>query len=220
MNKFDFSLLAETYQNNKPFPFVLIDNAFDELVLEKIVQEVSEITQWNDSVHDNSLKKHQNEFQYLGEKTKELLLYLNTDEFVKQISVMSGILNLLADNTYYGAGVSKISKGGFLNMHADFNWHKHLNLYRRINLLLYLNKDWKYEYNGNLELWDEKVMVHDIMPVFNRVVIFSTSNKSLHGHPKPLNPPEGRYRYTLSTYYYTEVDPSGGKDGKHSTLYL
>ena len=40
-------------------------------------------------------------------------------------------------------------------MHTDFNFIKERKLYRRLNLLIYLNSDWKDEYNGALELRKE-----------------------------------------------------------------
>ena len=46
-----------------------------------------------------------------------------------------------------------LSKNGFLNIHADFNKHPTLDLDRRLNVLIYLNKNWKESYGGNLELW-------------------------------------------------------------------
>jgi Rps23 Pro-64 3,4-dihydroxylase Tpa1-like proline 4-hydroxylase len=51
----------------------------------------------------------------------------------------------------------QIVRGGKLGIHADYNYHKHYGLDRRLNLLVYLNKDWREEYGGHLELWDRQM---------------------------------------------------------------
>jgi hypothetical protein len=58
-------------------------------------------------------------------------------------------------------------------VHVDYNFHPQTKLHRRMNLLLYLNKDWKPEYEGYLELWDleSNVQLNSIAPLFNRAVI-------------------------------------------------
>ena len=84
-----------------------------------------------------------------------------------------------------GGGFTRFKRGGALGVHADFNFYPRLNLYRRLNLLIYLNEDWPEAWGGDLELWDRegKRCVQRISPVFNRAVIFDTSNFSYHGHP-------------------------------------
>ena len=77
------------------------------------------------------------------------------------------------------------------------------------NLLIYLNKDWKQEWGGNLELWDKEYYKLDVSvePLFNRAVIFTITSESLHGHPVPLNTPENVSRNSIALYYFTEVNP-------------
>lgn len=101
------------------------------------------------------------------------------------------------------------TKGGFLKMHADFNWHKKLKLFRRLNLLLYLNKDWKEEWGGNLELSTKDIYNSNksIIPIFNRMVIFTTDDKSFHGQPKELSCPEQTWRNSIALYYYSRIKP-------------
>lgn len=41
-----------------------------------------------------------------------------------------------------------------------------------------------------------------VEPVFNRAVIFATSDTSFHGHPEPMKLPEGVYRRSIAMYYY------------------
>jgi len=94
-----------------------------------------------------------------------------------------------------------------LSVHADFNHHKPMDLERRINVLIYLNKDWKSEFGGGLELWDNAMAVreHDIVPLFNRCVIFNTTQSSMHGNPQPISHPDGVSRKSIALYYYTST---------------
>ena len=111
-----------------------------------------------------------------------------------------------ADAQLVGAGVHLVKPGGFLDIHADFNEHPVLKKKRCLNALIYFNKDWKNEYHGALELWDQDMRrcATRVWPVFNRCVIFQTTMTSFHGHPAPLACPEGVTRNSLATYYYTD----------------
>ncbi len=86
------------------------------------------------------------------------------------VSDIVGIAGLLHDPALVGGGLHQILPGGFLDVHTDYNFHPQTKLHRRLNLLLYMNKDWKREYEGYLELWDmdAKKQIEDIAPAFNR----------------------------------------------------
>lgn len=99
----------------------------------------------------------------------------------------------------------EIGTGGKLGIHADFRIHQRLALQRRINVLIYLNKDWQPKWGGDLELWDRdmKACVHRIEPLFNRCVVFNTDADSFHGHPDALNTPAGITHKSIALFYYT-----------------
>jgi Rps23 Pro-64 3,4-dihydroxylase Tpa1-like proline 4-hydroxylase len=108
----------------------------------------------------------------------------------------------------WGGGLHQTLPGGMLRVHADFLKHPHYGLDRRMNLLLFLNKDWKPEYGGALELWDENMerLVTQVEPLANRCVIFTTSPTSYHGYTQPITCPQGMSRKSLAAYYYTLPD--------------
>lgn len=129
---------------------------------------------------------------------------------------------MLPDPYFTRGGFHEISTGGLLGIHSDFRVNENLQLFRRVNMLIYLNKDWKEEYGGKLELWDQSMtaVVHSITPVFNRCVIFNTDAKSFHGHPEPLATPQGITRKSIALYYYTALEVKNeGKSADH-TLYV
>jgi Rps23 Pro-64 3,4-dihydroxylase Tpa1-like proline 4-hydroxylase len=169
------------------------------------------------------LRKEQ--FSEIGESTGRFFHYLNSDVFMKFLEELTSVQNLMDDPAVTGAGVSSIDYGGFLNIHADFSQEpQKAPGWRRLNLLLYLNDAWEESFGGSLELWKTNMAHEDfqyvgkILPVFNRAVIFSTTDISMHGHMDLIV--EGKSRLTLSTYYYTKErqDDLIARE-PHSTIY-
>lgn len=143
-----------------------------------------------------------------------MLYHLNSSTFLDFLSKITGIENLIADSYFEGGGMHQIRRGGKLKIHADFNRHPRYDLDRRLNALLYLNPDWQEEYGGNLELWDRHMTscVVRIAPLFNRFVVFATTDFTYHGHPDPLTCPEDVTRKSLALYYYTHERATYGGD--------
>ena len=211
------------YANNVPFPHIVIDDFFDSLTLRPILAEVAALDRSKRYAKFLDRKTDHNKFAFypetVGVNTARLTNFLNSGPFLSYMERLTGIDNLIADPSYFGGGLHWIESGGFLEVHADFNHLKKYNLERRINLLLYLNEDWKDEYNGQLELWDRTTMTlaKSVSPIFNRAVVFSTTKESLHGHPAPLATPPGIARRSLALYYYTNTWEPAVQS--HTTLY-
>jgi Rps23 Pro-64 3,4-dihydroxylase Tpa1-like proline 4-hydroxylase len=141
--------------------------------------------------------------------------------FLEWLEDMTGIAGLLPDPHMIGGGPHEIRRGGKLAVHADFNRHPHTGLDRRLNVLLYLNREWQQAWGGHLELWDlNRERCKQIAPVFNRLVVFATTSTSWHGHPVPLTCPPGVYRRSIAFYYYTDGRPAHESMGDHSTVFV
>jgi len=213
----------QAYSSNVPFPHIVIDDFFDSRTLGGVLFEVNTIDRSQRYAKFLDRKTDHNKFAYfpevVGPETSRLVNFLNSGPFLSYMENLTGIDNLIADPSYFGGGLHWIENGGFLEVHADFNHLKKYNLERRINLLLYLNENWKDEYNGQLELWDRKSMTKakSVSPIFNRCVVFSTTKESLHGHPAPLATPPGIARRSLALYYYTNTWDQAVQ--AHTTLY-
>jgi hypothetical protein len=214
----------DDYRIGEPFPHVVIDNFlpldYANRTLDVFPDQHSPI--WLDwKQRDTS---HQPRKQGIGHASRladvspylqNMLAVFNSYPFLNFLEVLTGIEKLLPDAHYHGGGLHQILSGGKLAIHADANVLGPLDVYRRINVLLYLNKDWKPEYGGDLELWDETLQgcVKSIAPVFNRLVIFNTTKKSFHGHPAPLQTPPEITRKSIALYYYTaKPAPDGAYD--------
>jgi Rps23 Pro-64 3,4-dihydroxylase Tpa1-like proline 4-hydroxylase len=217
------SQYAPVYNLAKPFPHVVIDNFANPQVLEAILDEFPTESHpaWHRMFDQNQNKFAANLTEHLGPMTRAFLNYLNAREMVNFLSAITGIEGLIPDPHLAGGGLHEIRRGGLLRVHADFNWHKQLRLDRRINLLLYLNKEWQPEWGGQLQLWDDKMsQCHaSIDPIFNRCVIFSTTDRAYHGHPDPLQCPPERRRRSIAMYYYTNGRPAEEVNESHETLF-
>lgn len=211
------------FSENTPFPHVVIPNAVSEGVLDKISEEVDALNPGTQKNFYGSVEKFtESSVDVLPKNTQRLLVFLNSSKFLKTLSQITNIDQLIPDPNYEGGGVHKTYKNGFLKVHTDFNWNVKLKAYRRINAILYLNKNWKEEYGGECEFWsyDRETEVKKVQPTFNSLVIFGTNDFTFHGHPYPLTPPDGRSRNSLAVYYYTkDKDPDNHKRKSSETVY-
>lgn len=214
----DLSLLAkinkEKYQNSKPYPHIIIKNFFDKDFLNLVLEEFPDLSKKQSSINyenKNEIKFANNDRKHFKKSTKKLFEYLNSTQFLNFLQKISSIKErILPDRSLSGGGLHEIKRGGVLKVHTDFNKHPTKNLDRRINVLIYLNKKWKKNYGGELELWnkDMKKCVKKILPTFNTMVIFSTNDFTNHGHPRYLNCPKNISRKSVATYYFSKGRPN------------
>lgn len=132
----------------------------------------------------------------MPEALKGTINELNSPEFLKFLSTLTGIKDLQKVYFPEGRGKHQSTKGGYLNIHADFTVHTHhRNWQRRVNVLVYQDKNWQDEWGGKLELWDKEMKACEVKvaPVCNCCVIFNTDADSYHGHPEPMACPERVY---------------------------
>jgi Rps23 Pro-64 3,4-dihydroxylase Tpa1-like proline 4-hydroxylase len=207
---------AEEYKANTPYPHIYFDDFLPLEVAEAALHDFPEPKEaaWHAYTDVNQRKKLAFDVvEKLPTSIRDVLYFLNSRPMLKFLETLTGIQGVLPDPYYTGGGLHQIRPGGLLEVHADFSYHKGLRLDRRINVIVYLNKNWKEEYGGHFELWDRHVKRAEkkILPVFNRCAIFSTTSISFHGHPIPLACPPDRNRKSIATYYYsngrTEEDP-------------
>ena len=215
--------LNHEYQAAEPFPHIVIDNLFDNDLLEKVrdVFPRPDGMEWRR--FDNPEEKKLGFWHTcdIDPFLYDFLQAMNAPYMLGFLEQLTGIEGLIPDPYFGGAGLHQILPGGFLKVHVDFNVHPKLNLDRRLNMLVYLNREWQEEWGGQLELWNRDVSrcYEKILPVFNRTVIFNTSDSSYHGHPHPLRCPQGESRKSLSFYYYANGRPEDERSESHSTLF-
>jgi Rps23 Pro-64 3,4-dihydroxylase Tpa1-like proline 4-hydroxylase len=214
---------AGEYRNNRPFPHIYIDDFLPAEAAEAALREFPaprELT-WQEFKSQQERKLAFDMVEKLPAADRDVLYFLNSRPMLTFLETLTGIKSVISDPYYVGGGLHQINPGGKLEVHADFNRHDRFQLDRRINVLIYLNKDWKEEYGGHFELWNRE-MTHaeqKILPVFNRCTIFNTTSFSYHGHPTPLACPPDRTRKSIAAYYYTNGRPEEEVSKAHSTLF-
>lgn len=215
--------LRDQYAAASPFPHVVIDDFLPAEVLEPVLAEFPEPrdVEWQQFDNAREIKLALSDTEQLGPATRHLLAEFNGQVFVDFLERLTGIEALVPDPHYVGGGLHQIRSGGFLKVHADFNRHDRLRLDRRLNGLLYLNKDWQESWGGHLQLWNKDMSMceHKVLPVFNRFLLFSTTDDANHGHPDPLRCPPERARRSMALYYYTNGRPESEVSGDHTTLF-
>ena len=215
--------LRDQYANAQPFPHIVIDDFLPVEVCEQLLGEFPKPDQieWMRFEKHHSRKLATRGGAQFGTFTRELLNQFNSFACLRFLEGLTGIDGLIPDPHFEGGGLHQIETGGFLKVHTDFNFHSKLKLDRRINLIVYLNKDWQESYNGHLELWDRNMTqcVTKVLPIYNRCVVFSTTDWSYHGHPEKLTCPKEQTRKSLALYYYTNGRPQEEKSEVHGTMW-
>ncbi len=151
---------------------------------------------------------------------KKLNDLMASKEFLDMISDIMNIPNLIADPDLIGGGIHETNSGGHLDVHVDFNYIKEKKWHRRLNMLIYFNKDWKENYGGYFDIWDKDVKkcYGAYAPIFNRAFVFATSNISFHG-VTPLTCPPDVMRKSFAAYFYTTEAPAHWDGQYHSTIF-
>jgi Rps23 Pro-64 3,4-dihydroxylase Tpa1-like proline 4-hydroxylase len=219
--------IKNRYQAQKPFKYVMFENFFTPDKAELIYDNYPKIENgtWDGITYlDQKNKFWKNKFE-AGSLLDRVMHELNSSVFLNWLQTVTEIEDeILGDDELFGGGLHQSIHGAFLNIHVDYNFHPKTKYHRRLNVLVYMNKNWQDGYEGHLELWDLSEGKKDFMgkfaPTFNRCVIFETNEISYHGHPKPLKTPNGVSRKSIATYYYTKTRPTTEIAQDHNTQYV
>ena len=203
----------QNYLTAKPFPNIALNNFFNDDFLNTIHSEFPDLSKLNDSENynaKNEIKLSNKNYEKFPPTIKSFIDFLNSSIFLDFLQNLTSIKEkLVSDPHLEGGGLHEIKSGGVLKIHTDFNRHPFLNLDRRINVLIYLNKNWLESYGGHLEFWNKDMSKCEkkISPSFNTIAIFSTTDFSNHGHPNPLNCPKEISRKSIALYYFSSGRP-------------
>jgi Rps23 Pro-64 3,4-dihydroxylase Tpa1-like proline 4-hydroxylase len=212
--------LHQRYITAKPFPHIVLDDFMDEELANFCLRE---FPPHPSSIREYARNQENKKFEYnpeiLSPSLRSFFYCFNSAPFIEFLQNLTGINGLIPDPYFAGGGLHEVANGGHLSIHADFNHHQAMDLERRINVLIYLNRDWKEEYGGCFEIWDRSMSQCSlrVIPLFNRCVVFSTSSTSFHGNPEPVNHPQGVSRRSIALYYYTATWDKSRRE--HSTQF-
>ena len=222
----DPNKLSNQYQEANPFPHIVMDDFLDKDLLELVEAEFPDLKSLGDhkiEFSNSAETKYASKGMFpLSPAAFNLVSRLNSDVFLRYLQLITGLKETLISDPYLaGGGYHEIKKGGFLKIHADFNKHPEMNLDRRLNLIIYLNKDWGKDWGGGLELFGNKMdsPVVTVIPKFNTAILFTTTSSTFHGHPDPLKCPQDRSRKSLALYYFSSVAEEQASAQMHPTLF-
>jgi Rps23 Pro-64 3,4-dihydroxylase Tpa1-like proline 4-hydroxylase len=225
INPIDRQALRDRFQNAEPFPFFCIDRFLNEDFANEVLNAFPTFVRAKQVGHEfkgvNEKGKVQlTDARHFAEPVRRLDEELASPEFLDLMSYVTGMPKLLADDQLVGGGIHQTGPRGHLDVHVDFNYIKERDLHRRLNILIYFNRDWESDWGGNIELWDRDVSncAHSFSPIFNRCVVFETNDISFHG-VSAVKCPEGVSRKSFAAYYYTKEAPAHWTGKSHDTIF-
>lgn len=221
----DRDRLRHEYRTAEPFPLLSIEGFLEPEFAREVAASYPTFAEAERIGHEFMFVNEQRKVQ-ITDPAKfpppvvRLTEALSSPAFLDDLRYITGIEGLLADPKLQGGGMHLTGPGGRLDVHVDFNYLETDRLYRRLNILLYLNDDWREEWGGELELWDRHVKKrhHVFRPALNRFVLFETSDHSYHG-VRPLTCPPDIARRSFAAYYYTKEPPPGWDGRSHNTIF-
>jgi len=202
--------LSESFLQAKPFNHVVIDNFFVDSFARTIFNDMPGYEENNDAKYDNPIEKKRTiqNWTKFPKNIYKAATYLVNQEFTGYLRQLTQQNELMADFGLHGGGIHMHQAGDYLNTHLDYDIHPKLDMKRKLNLIVYLNPNWQESWGGNLGLWSHneeteqpKDCIVSVTPLFNRAVLFDTTQNSWHGLPNPISCPDGVYRKSIAAYF-------------------
>lgn len=221
----DWDRLRREFASAQPFPHIVIDGLLDPAFARQVSDAYPSLEQARALGREFAGLNERGKIQITNatvfpEPVQRLNALLASPAFLERMSFVTGKPDLLADQALVGGGMHATGPRGRLDVHVDFNRLESSGWFRCLNVLVFLNQDWRAEWGGQLELWDEPVKVchRSVEPLLNRCVLFETSEKSYHG-VAPVHCPAGVFRKSFAAYYYTLAAPPGWDGKDHTTIF-
>lgn len=205
--------LDREFAAGAPFPHLVADGLWDEELLHEAAVEFppGDDPRWITYPDPKEYSKRAGDSRMWGPATRKFFDLARSAGTCGALEQLTGISPLTADDV--GGGMHMTGEGGRLALHRDFNVHPTLPLERRLNLLVFLNDGWDPAWGGVLHLGAEQDV--NVVPSFNRTVIFACGSESWHGHPEPIV--GDHWRRSLAVYYYAPLRAETGD--AHSTVW-
>lgn len=199
------------FANAVPFEHIVIDAFLSAEYANKLNQLFpSDYDKWHKYENPLEVKYAFDDIDALPDELKHYFYFLSSASVLSKIQQLTGIEDLEYDEYLHGAGLHSHTENGKLNIHLDYEKHPYSGKERRINIILYLSKEWNSEWNGANELWNNDVTkcIKKTEIKFNRAIIFKTNDISWHGVPDKIICPKDVFRMSLAYYYVSPLNNS------------
>lgn len=213
----DKERLQKEFQDPSQINSCIIDNLLPEEIAQEIFRSFPEPSKMGEHRSLRENKKIAAQLNLYNPILEEITFAFQDLRIVKLVEEITGIKQMEPDSKLYAGGISLMSEGNFLNPHLDNSHDSEREHYRVLNLLYYVSPNWKEEYGGNLELWDNGVKEKQrvIHSKFNRLVLMITNKTSYHSVSKVVH---AGHRCCISNYYFSPV-PAENESYFHVTTF-
>lgn len=218
----NYSELSSQFENNSPYPILVLDNFLPENLALALSKECDYIPE----EHWSTFTRNQSYMQECTNLRVAPIAYEFTNQFqscigIEWLSNITNIKGLITDPCISGAGYSKIKTGESLKVHIDFNWNDKLKLHRTLNFIVYLTPEWNENYGGSLDFFDEnnETLIQSIPTLFNRAVIWKYHKRGFHGCPTAVKCPPEMVRKSFRLFFYTSNSTYLNDDLPHRSYY-
>jgi hypothetical protein len=214
--------LNDEFVGTPPYPMIVLDDFLPKDIAQAMQKECETIPKnyWTNFTRNGS---HMEECINLdvAPVAAEVVNQLHSQAGMRWLTQMTGIKDLIPDPYIIGGGYSKSYTGDSLQIHTDFNWNETIKMHRMLSFIIYLNEDWKDDYEGHLHFYDfnKKELIQKVAPNFNRAVFWRHHKRGFHGHPHPLTCPTSMSRNAFRLFFYVSNSQYDPNDRPHRSLY-
>ena len=205
----DLERITASFEHGHPFKHVVIDGFFDPRVADEVADAIPASSDAFEFSYNNPVEKKR-VISDLDRVPRIKDVFSTLEKNVPLFETISGIRGLEYDTDVHGGGVHRFEHGGKLDLHLDYSMHPTTGKERRLNLIVFMSREWDERWGGSLELWNANCTARraSIAPKFNRAVIFATGNVSWHGVPCPVHCPPGMTRDSIACYFVSDPTPA------------
>jgi Rps23 Pro-64 3,4-dihydroxylase Tpa1-like proline 4-hydroxylase len=213
----DVENLKEYFISAKPFPYVVIDNFFDQSFYKTIVDNfytyydnTSEFGKYYNTDVENG--KWTSQGNHLSDDLLQLGSFFQSIELKSLLSTITGFktLNTASFNTKNVGFFHLMKNDAYLGPHIDHMMDmdsNHLG-FHVLNIIVYITKEWNANWGGHTFFTDKNHNVFtDVEYKPNRAVIFMHSPISIHGTNRITSHANNKRISIYFDFYSNESNP-------------
>jgi hypothetical protein len=214
--------LGSAFHHAAPFPHLVLDGFVPVGLLKAMLRDFDAAIPTDWQAYRGSLqnKRGTPAGGHLPDAVQDYFNTLYSGPFLRLLSRITGIADLIPDPALHGGGMHEVDADGGFEVHVDFTKHPRTGLDNRLAVITYLNEAWTEADGGALELWavNPPRQGAKLLPLFGRTVIMAQSANAAHGQPEPVQ--AGRCRRSAVAYFYTNGLTTEGASDVLNTVYI